>query len=258
MKDSSSVVYYLQRINRGPRPERADEQAHIARASNGDREALELLISSNLAYIVHFAKGFRGRGLPFEDLIAEGCVGLLKAIGRYRAENGTRFMTYASFWVRKQILAAIADQPQAIHVPRYARQHGHDAVRVVRLDVPRNADGNVPLADRLRHPGPLPSETIIDTEQELQIRRHVRRLPLRDRAVIVWRYGLGGRPEQTLNEIAHRLGLSRERVRQIEVSALARLRDVIVNRSRCRSRRHPPVRSERPDRIVIAGAHAGT
>jgi len=97
MHNSPSVSNYLRQITRGPRPARHD---------------------------VHIAKEFRGRGLPFEDVIAEGCVGLLKAIRHYRAERGTRFMTYASFWVRKEILAAISDQPHTIHVPRYAREHG--------------------------------------------------------------------------------------------------------------------------------------
>jgi RNA polymerase primary sigma factor len=236
--DSSSVSYYSQRIIRGPRPELTDEQAQVARASRGDREAVEALISSNLPYVIHIAKEFRGRGLPFEDLIAEGCVGLLKAIRGYRAANGTRFMTYATFWVRKQILAAAADQPHTIHVPRYARQHGHDQVRVLRLDGPRTPDGNQSLADRLRHPDPLPAETLMECERKRLVRREMLRLVTRERAVIAWRYGLGGQDPQTLNEIARRLGLSKERVRQIEVSALARLRAVIAKCPRAKTPAH--------------------
>jgi RNA polymerase sigma factor (sigma-70 family) len=136
-------------------------------------------------------------------------------------------MTYASFWVRKRILAAVAGQPCVIHVPRYGRQHGHDAVRVLRLDAPKHADDDLRLADHLQHPDPLPSETIIDGEQHLEVRRHILRLPPRDQTVIAWRYGLEGQAPQTLTTIAQRLGLSKERVRQIEVSALARLRDAV-------------------------------
>jgi RNA polymerase sigma factor (sigma-70 family) len=226
--DSPSVSYLLRRITRGPRPERTEEHAQVARASHGDRGATALLMASNFAYVVHIAMEFRGRGVPFEDLIAEGCVGLLKAICRYRAANGTRFMTYASFWVRKEILAAIAQQPHAIHVPRYAREHGSITPRILRLDVPRNSDENPSLADRLRHPDPQPAETIIETARTHSLRRHVLRLAPRDRAVIAWRFGLGGEPERTLNEIALRLGISRERVRQIEVAALASLRHAIA------------------------------
>jgi len=196
------------------------------------------LISSNLAYVVHIAKEFRGSSLPFEDVIAEGCIGLLKAIRRYRATNGTRFMTYASFWVRKEIIAAVSDQTQTIHVPRYAREHGFGTPRMLRLDVPKNSEANLSLADRLPHPDALPSETVATSAQVRHLRRHVLRLAPRDQAVIAWRYGLGGEPEQTLKEIAQRLGLSKERVRQIEVSALDSLRDAIRERRPRRGR--PP------------------
>jgi RNA polymerase sigma factor (sigma-70 family) len=187
-------------------------------------------MSSNWPYVVCIAKEFRDRGLPFGDLIAEGCVGLLKSVSRYRAANGTRFMTYATFWVRKEILRAVSEQPHAIHVPRYAREHGCNIPRVVRLDVPKRDDGNLSLADSLRHSGELPSETVLHRSQTRHLRRHVLRLAPRDRAVIAWRYGLGGQPEQTPGEIAGRLGLSRERVRQIEVGALTRLRERLGRR----------------------------
>ncbi len=237
MYNGPSISNYLRQITRGPRPERHDEHAQVERACRGDREAIDLLISANLAYVVHIAKEFRGRGLPFEDVIAEGCVGLLKAIRHYRAENGTRFMTYASFWVRKEILAAISDQPYTIHVPRYAREHGCNSPRLLRLDVPERADGKLSLADRLRHQDPLPVETLIESGQVRRLKRLLLRLVPRDQAVLAWRYGLGGQPEQTLNEIAQRLGVSRERVRQIEAAALARLRE--ANGTTCRRRGTP-------------------
>jgi len=226
--NNASDSYSRLHVTAGPRPERPSEQAQVARASNGDREAMELLVLANFPGVVHIAKEFRGRGVPFDDVIAEGCVGLLKAIRGYRAENGTRFMTYASFWVRKQILAAVADQPHAIHVPRYARQRGYSVPRVLRLDGPKNGDTDLSLGDRLAHPDLLPAEAIIEREQHVQVRRHVLRLPLRERAVIAWRFGLGGQAPQTLHEIGHRFGLSKERVRQIEVSALTQLRDALT------------------------------
>ena len=228
MHSNASDSYLFRHVARTPRPDRPDEEAQVARASNGDREAIGLLFLANFPGVVHIAKEFRGRGLPLGDVIAEGCVGLLKAIRGYRAANGTRFMTYASFWVRKEILAAVADQPHAIHVPRYARQHGYDAPRVLRLDSPSSANTELSLGDRLPHPDPLPAETIVGREQQVQVRRHVLRLPLRERAVIAWRYGLGGQTPQTLHEIAQRFGLSKERVRQIEVSALTQLRDALT------------------------------
>jgi len=237
--DSPSVSNYLRQIARAPRPERHDEHAQVARARRGDGEAIDLLISANLAYVVHIAKKFRGRGLPFEDVIAEGCVGLLKAIRHYRAESGTRFMTYASFWVRKEILAAISEQPHTFHVPRYAREHGCNTPRLLRLDVPEYSEGEPSVADSLRHHDPLPVEALIERGQVRRLRRLLLRLEPRDQAVLAWRYGLGGQPEQTLNEIAQRLGISRERVRQIEVSALARLREASEKTYRRRASRLP-------------------
>lgn len=219
---------------RAPRPSLIDEQAIVERARGGDRDALESLISSNLPFVVHVAKEFRDRGLPFEDLIAEGCVGLLKAIRRYDPANETRFMTYASFWVRKEIIAAVVDQPHTVHVPRYARAHGCGALRVVRLDAPKGADGTPGLAGRLRHPDPLPADAVIEGQQTMRLRRHLLRLPPREQTVLASRFGLGGQPTQTLREIGGRLGLSRERVRQIEVSAIKQLRRAIEDRPRRR------------------------
>lgn len=242
MQTSPSVSYVLRQISRGPRPDRADEHSLVARASRGDRDAVDLLISSHLAYVVHIAKEFRGRGLPFEDLISEGCVGLLKAIRRYRPAEGTRFMTYASFWVRKEVLAAVSDQPNAVHVPRYARQHGYDSIRVLRLDTPQHVDGTLSLSDRLRHQDPLPADTMIESEQTRRARCEVLRLAPRERTVIACRFGLGGQPPQTLVEIGRRLGLSKERVRQIEVSALANLRIAIEERVPRSRQRHRPAR----------------
>ncbi len=184
MHDSPSVSSYLRQITRVPRPERHDEHAQVARACRGDREAIDLLVSTNLAYVLHIAKEFRGRGLPFEDVIAEGCVGLLKAIRHYRAERGTRFMTYASFWVRKEILAALSDQPHAIHVPRYAREHGTNTPRLLRLDIPEYSEGETSLADRLRHHDPLPIDALSESGKVRRLRRLLLRLEPRDQAVL--------------------------------------------------------------------------
>jgi RNA polymerase sigma factor (sigma-70 family) len=230
MHGSASVSYFIRRIPRRPRPDLPDEQVEVARANDGDGRATEALISSHLPFVIQMAKELGGRGVPLDDLIAEGCVGILKAIRHYRAANGTRFMTYASFWIRKEILAAVAVQPNVIRVPDYARRHGHGSIRSLRLDAAREVDGEHRLSDSLRHPDPLPADTIIEGERALHVRRHVLRLAPREQAVIAWRFGLGGQPQQTLNEIAYRLGLSRERVRQIEASALARLHRAIVRR----------------------------
>jgi len=232
VQHNSSVSYIFRGTIRGPRPDLIEEQARIARARSGDHGAVDLLIASSIPGVVHIAKGFRGRGVPFDDLIAEGCVGLLKAIRRYNAASGTRFMTYASFWIRKEILAALAEQPNAIRVPQYARQRGYAVRRVLRLDRRGHGDGALSIEDQLRHPDPLPAQTMLESEQSASVHSELQRLEPRARAVIVWHYGLEDEPRKTLNEISLRLGLSRERVRQIEVSALAQLRHALARRFR--------------------------
>jgi RNA polymerase sigma factor (sigma-70 family) len=229
---SASVSQFLRGSIDGPRTEPIEEQVQIARARNGDRGALDLLIAWNVRGVVRIARAFRGRGVPLDDLIAEGCVGLLKAIRHYNAARGTRFMTYASFWIRKEILAALAEQPSAIHVPQYARQHGHASRRVLPLDLRKDADGALSIAEQLRHPDPLPAETMLESEQSAQALSELQRLEPRARAVIIWHYGLAAEPRKTLSEISRSLGVSRERVRQIEVSALAQMRHAMACRFR--------------------------
>jgi RNA polymerase sigma factor (sigma-70 family) len=246
MRTGPSSWHVLRGAIQAPRLERIEESAQIARARNGDPEALDFLIASSIRGVVRIAKMFRGRGVPFDDLIAEGCVGLLHAIRRYNATTGTRFMTYASFWIRKEILTALAEQPNAIHVPQYARQHGYRAHRILRLDLRQDAGSVFSVADRLRHPDPLAADTIIERERSAQVQSEVQRLEPRERAVIVWHYGLAGEPRKTLHEISLSLGLSRERVRQIEVSALAHLRHAMARRSR--------QKIGQPDRVWSGGA----
>ncbi len=230
MQTSSTVRQYLHAIRQVPRRSLLDEQASVARAVGGDADAIEPLVLTNLSYIVGIAKEFRGRGVPFEDLIAEGCVGLLKAIRHYRPERGTRFMTYASFWIRREILCAVAEQPHTIHVPHSARERGLRSVRMMHLDAPEAHDGTRALGERLPHPDPSPTADLLEEERKLQVRREVLGLEPRERLVLTWRFGLGGEPERTLKDVAVRLGLSRERVRQIEAVALERLRDSVSRR----------------------------
>src|SRR5262245_47904622 len=94
-------------LDRVPRPGREEEREIATRARRDDARAIETLVRANMAFVVHVAKKFRERGLPLEDLVAEGSVGLMKAIRRFDPNNGTRFTTYASFWIRKAIIDAL-------------------------------------------------------------------------------------------------------------------------------------------------------
>jgi RNA polymerase primary sigma factor len=189
-------------------------------------EATENLVRSNLPFVTYVARRYKDRGVPLEDLIAEGAVGLMKAVRRFDPENGTRFTTYASFWIKKAIIEALLTRPRVVHLPRYAREKGHAFPRELSLDAPmRIAETNSTWGDRLpdtRSRGAV--ETLADREERRRLRRLVLDLPPREQAVLAERFGLHGGPVRTLTEIGTALGLSKERVRQIESGALSRLK----------------------------------
>src|SRR5262245_17669842 len=189
-------------------------------------ESTDTIVQSNLPFVTYVALRYVDRGVPLEDLIAEGTIGLLKAVRRFDPGNGTRFTTYASYWIRKSIIEALLERPRVVHLPRYAREKGHAFPRELSLDAPiRVAEANATWGDRLpdtRSRGAL--ESIADREERRRLRGFVLELAPREQAVLAQRFGLHGGPVRTLTEIGTSLGLSKERVRQIESSALARLK----------------------------------
>lgn len=224
MEFSPVVSSYLRQIHVTPRLTRADESGLADEAKRQDAAALERLALGHLAFVVHVAKEFRGRGVPLEDLVGEGCVGLMKAMKRFDPSGGTRFMTYAVFWIRKAILDALYNQPRVVRVPRYQREKGRAIPREVRLDDPvRGTD--LRLADVLAD-GARPSarSRLIEGEDLIRLRRAVLALSTREQAVLAYRFGFFGERAETLHEVGTRLELSKERVRQIEAGAIARLR----------------------------------
>jgi RNA polymerase sigma factor (sigma-70 family) len=224
MEHTMAVAPHWRHTDNRPRPTRDEERGIAERARLSDPRAIDRLVGAHLALVVHLAKEFRARGVPVEDLVSEGCIGLLKAMRRFDTSNGTRFTTYASFWVRKEMLRALVELPRVIHIPRYQRQKGEPAPREIRIDAELPGANGLRFADRLADPALRPaSETLIVRQERESLRRHVLALPPRERTVIVHRYGLCGGPALTLEDVGRQLGVSRERVRQIEVSALKRL-----------------------------------
>jgi RNA polymerase primary sigma factor len=235
MEHSAVVAGYLRQANLTARPGPEAEWELVQRARRRDREAVDRLVRSYLAFVIGVTTEFRGRGVPFEDLIHEGCLGLMKAIARFDPERGARFMTYAAFWVRKGILDAISVQPRMVRVPRYQREKGATVLREVRLDEPIDVEGGRSLADGLPDTSrPLAADALIEREVVARMRRELRTLPARQQAVLASRFGLSGGPPLTLLEVGESLGLSRERVRQIEGEALARLRSKLRRHRRSR------------------------
>ena len=254
---------YLSRARRHGILSRSEEATLAARISAGDEAAWEELVQCNLRLVVSVARGYMGRGLELADLIQEGNLGLMRAARGFDAAFGTKFSTYATWWIKQSISRAISNKAAAIRVPIHAaegerlvngaRNHlqattgrepsieelskyvgksveevmGALTARktVVSYDVPVGSDEDGSLSELLA------DETEADTEElfmEDALRDSVRdllaTLPERERYVVERRYGLDGERCASLAEIGLNLGITRERIRQIQSSALRRLR----------------------------------
>jgi RNA polymerase primary sigma factor len=221
------------------------------------------LIEANLRLVVLFARRQMNQGLPLIDLVQEGNIGLMRAADKFDYRRGVRFGTYAAWWVKQQIARAVADQGKTIRVPvhmvesrrkltrarrRFEQEHGRapdeqelaaetgiqlERVQAVgelvpepiSLQAPSGTEGEGTMGDFLSDTTtPAPDEQIASTRMQAQARELLGSLTPREQAVLRMRFGLDGSPEHTLQEIGAMMSLSRERVRQIEVEALRKLR----------------------------------
>jgi RNA polymerase primary sigma factor len=267
--ESQLIAAYFEEVRRHGLLDRQSELELARAAVRGDAAARDDLVRANLGFVVRVARQYRNFGLPFEDLLNEGNVGLLLAAQRFDPERGVRFITWAVWWIRKTILIALAHRSSLIRVPHYQRQRlteigraerglrgelgrlprreelsarlGTDAQRVERclgrrvrtlsLDDPHDEKGT-PLAALLPDTrSPRPDEDLIRRERHERLHAALGKLPALDRSVLVRRHGLGGEPPLVLREIGDELGLSRERVRQIEARAKARLARILARRN---------------------------
>ncbi len=199
----------------------------LEHARAGDRRALDRLLRAHLPYVRKVAGEYRGRGVAYEDLVAEGSVGLLEAVPRYAPTHGTRFITYATWWIRKRILAAMDDQARTVRVPgqfwpsRWKAGCRPAPAVEIRLHGPDGA----PVVECLRDPRAVHAEEdLVHRESLRRMRSAVARLSAQERCVLDHRFGLAGEEPRTLQETGTRLQLSRERVRQVEQQAIARLK----------------------------------
>jgi RNA polymerase primary sigma factor len=270
-----------------------DAERQLARkTSKGDPAALEDLINRNLRLVVYWAKRYRSSGLPIQDLIQEGNIGLMRAAEKFDPRKGTRFSTYASWWIRQALARAICDKQDLIRVPVHMHQKMRRVERLLEskgapddpeIDIEATVEGSgiVPFKEwestrRLQQPisldrrqdpdreGPIEVEdtAAVNPVREVylrEIKEHVstllKQLPSRHQAVLRLRYGLDGGPEYTLEAIGSRLRISRERVRQIQSEALERV--ALMTGSR---KPEPQIRRRRavsPRRLkVVLGGHS--
>ena len=260
---------YLQEIARVRLLTAEEEQALARRVQAGDAQAERELVEANLRLVVHIARRYLNRGLSLLDLIEEGNVGLLHAARKFRADRGTRFSTYATWWIRQAVVRALANQARMIRLPVHVelllgqsvkKRHaltqelgraptseelatalGRPVSEVehleslrhhpVSLDAPSREEGRGNLHDMVEDPSGVPGEGLAGIlRARADLAGVLQDLPDTERTVVTLRFGLDNEEPMTLESIGRRLGRTRERVRQIEAAALQRLRGLLAAR----------------------------
>ena len=241
----------------------AEEEVELAkRVERGDKEAKDLMINSNLRLVVSIAKRYQGHGVALLDLVQEGTIGLIRAVEKFDWRRGFKFSTYATWWIRQAVQRGVANKARTIRIPthvvereqrigraerklttklgrpptieelakatRLSVKHVTEVMKAPRtvtsLDKPIGTEGDATLGELFASEEARPDEEVEVSLREQALHRALKKLPDREREVIKLRYGLDGDTDPTsLEEIGRRLNITRERVRQIEMSALERL-----------------------------------
>ena len=264
--DNEVLSTYLKAIDKIPLLTYEEEYDLALKAKNGDKKARERLINSNLRFVVSVAKKFRGQGIPLEDLINEGNIGLMTAVDKFEPEKGYHFISYAVWWVRQAILKALAEQSRPVRLPL---NRSNELIQIVRaknellksgensdpsaediaektglernlvkslIDITRemisfdspikgDEEGDSSYFDFVEDKSQTPEEDVVNHMMEKDVRSLLGVLGDKERDIIEKRYGFNGREPMSLKAIGDEYNLTKERIRQIEKSALEKLRN---------------------------------
>lgn len=261
--NEDSLKRYLREMGSISMISQEEEVALAIRIKQGDLSARQRLIDANLRLVVHFAKKYSNRGIPLIDLIQEGNLGLLKAVERYDHTKGFKFSTYATWWIRQAITRAIAEQSKTIRIPmhiiertsQYLKSYNRLVEQLNReptigelavdmgmpeeqvmniilltkdtlsLDNPIGDDNSSTLGDLIKDSKTNSPESNIYNEMLLkELKEVLDTLDERERKIIMYRFGVLGCEQKTLDQVGEMFGITRERIRQIENKALRKLR----------------------------------
>ncbi len=261
-RESASLDKYLNDISKEPLLTPKEEVDLAIKAKNGDEQAIEKLIKSNLRFVVSVAKQYQNQGLSLNDLIDEGNVGLIKAVKRYDVTKGFKFISYAVWWIKQSILQALAENSRIIRLPlnrvgtlskvsktyskleqEFKREPSPDEIaelldlnveeinetfrinqKKISLDAPINNEENSYIETFSNEDSPPPDRELIRESLKEEIESAIKILSLREQEVIKLYFGIDCEQPHTLEEIGDKFNLTRERVRQIKEKALRRLR----------------------------------
>lgn len=268
-RDSASLEKYLQEIGKVQLLTADGEVALAQRIKQGDRIALEMLTKANLRFVVSVAKQYQNQGLSLQDLINEGNVGLIKAALRFDETRGFKFISYAVWWIRQAIMQALAEQSRIVRLPlnrlgaisrinkayskleqQFEREPNSSEIAKllevdeteikssikeqrhhISMDAPMISDEDNNLYDVLSSDeDPSPEKELIYSSLQIEIERAISTLTKREADVLRSYYGLNSKLPLSLDEIAVKYDLSRERVRQIKEKAIRRLKATSRNK----------------------------
>ncbi len=263
---TDALSLFMHRAGRYPLLTAAEEVALAKRVERGDAEAKERMINSNLRLVISIAKRYQRKDLPLLDLVQEGVIGLNRAVEKFDWRKGFKFSTYATWWIRQACQRAISNQSATIRIPTHVNErrvklgraesrlearlgrkptreelaeeaelelvHVEEALDAVQANVslnrPVGSEEDGELGDLFGDEAAAsPEDEAVDSVRRREVRNAIAALPERERRIIELRFGIGGDP-QALEAIGKELGITRERVRQLEATALAKLQDELA------------------------------